>query len=62
MESVNTRLQLINGEHAVMADIAKLAQAGGVAVVERRGEFAFCDRGEIPDGWKRMSIGVREAA
>lgn len=62
IDAATTRLQLINGDHAVMADIAKLAQSGGVAVVERGGEFAFCDRQDIPAGWKRFTINEKAAA
>ena len=54
----DARLQLINAERATMIEVAELAQAGGVAVVERGGEFAFCDRKQIPSGWKRCAIGA----
>ena len=57
-----TRLRLINTERTTMMEVARLAQAGGVVVVERAGEFAFCDRKAIPDGWRRCAIVEKVAA
>ncbi len=62
MIAADTRLKLINNELATMLDIARLAQAGGVAVVECRGELALCNAREIPTGWRRFAIHQKLAA
>lgn len=62
MIATDARLKLINNEHAAMVDIAEMAQSGGVAVVERGGEFAFCAANEIPQGWHRFGIHQKVAA
>ena len=62
MKPTPTHLKLINDERATIAEVAKLAQSGGVAVVERGGEFAFCDQRAIPSGWHRFGINDKAAA
>lgn len=57
-----TQLTLINSERATMADVARLAQQRGVIVVERGGEFAFCNTRIAPRGWHRVGIHDKAAA
>lgn len=61
MIAATARLKLINNQSTPMFEIAELAQQSGVAVVERGGEFAFCDAKEIPQGWRRFGIHMKAA-
>lgn len=60
--SGEARMKLINDHTTPMHEVAQLAQSAGVAVVERGGEFAFCDAKQVPAGWHRFSIGQKRAA
>lgn len=57
----NPRVRLINDDAATMIEVAKLAQRGGVAVVEQDGRFALCDRNQVPEGWHRIAINLKAA-
>ena len=59
--SVETLKTLLNNEHATMVEVAVLAQKHGMILVERGGEFSFCDQRTAPTGWRsrrRCALGA----
>ena len=44
-------------DDATMLEVAQLAAAANVVMIERAGRTCFCGRANVPEGWHLVGIG-----
>lgn len=49
-------VDLIMPDDATLIEVAELAAAANVVLIERGGHTAWCARTHIPDGWHRCGM------
>lgn len=52
-------INIIMPDDATMLEVAEIAAAANVVLVERAGRMAWCGAAQVPAGWHRCGVAIK---
>ena len=59
---MSAQLTILDVSEATLLEVATLAKARGLVLIERHGQTRLCPPSLVPDGWHRSAVRVKQSA